>query len=164
MQTSEFIKSIILLPLTARNEKKRTYCCRGYGVAKPLDMNAKAKQGLLALHQLGFDLKKLRNIVAVQEKTLKGRLQGAKKKAESISQQVKHALRDTMTILSDATEKASKKLGELEGVMRLHFIFWGAEWSLHGEEWVLVNIMKCSQRMLHDQTNKSYIENIFCSP
>lgn len=99
--------------LADSNGQKKSYCC--YGVVRPFDMMAKAKQGLRALNQVGFSLKQVRQALGIQQKTLEGKLEKAEKKAEDISAKARKALRETMEILSDATKRAAAKLGEVAG-------------------------------------------------
>ena len=79
-------------------------------------MNAKAKQGLRALNQVGFDLKKLRKVVDIHQKAVEGKLENVEKEAEGLNKRVQEALKATMKILSDATKKASKTLSEVTGI------------------------------------------------
>jgi len=76
-------------------------------------MTAKAKQGLRALNQVGFDLKKLRTAVEIYQKTVAGKLKNVEKEAEDLTSRVQAALKAVMNILTDATNKASKTLSEV---------------------------------------------------
>ena len=99
--------------LAAVKGQKKSYCC--YGVVRPFDMMAKAKQGLRALNQVGYSLKQVRQALGIQQKTLEGKLEKAEKKAEDISARVEKALKETMKILTDATKAAAAKLGSVSG-------------------------------------------------
>ena len=79
-------------------------------------MSAKAKQGLRALNQVGFNLKKLRTVLDIHEKAVAGNLENAEKEAEDLNKRVQKALQAVMKILSDATKKAAKTLSEVSGV------------------------------------------------
>ena len=79
-------------------------------------MEAKAKQGLRALTQVGFNLRKLRIALDFHQKAVEGKLENVEKEAEDLNKRVREALQATMKILSDATKKASKTLREVTGI------------------------------------------------
>lgn len=78
-------------------------------------MRAKAKQGMRALAQAGFNLGKLRIALDIHQKAVEGKLENVEQEAENLNKRVKEALQATMKILGDATKKAAKTLSEVTG-------------------------------------------------
>jgi len=103
-----------IIKIKAVNGEKRQYCC--YGVAKPFDMRAKAKQGMRALVQAGFNMRKLRIVLDIHQKAVEGKLENVEQEAENLNKRVKEALEATIKILGDATKKAAKTLSEVTAV------------------------------------------------
>lgn len=100
-----------IIKIKTVNGQKRQYCC--YGVVKPFDMSAKAKQGMRALAQAGFNLRKLRIVLDIHQKAVNGKLENMEKESEALNKRVKKALQATMKILGDATKKAARTLSEV---------------------------------------------------
>ena len=78
-------------------------------------MSAKAKQGMRALAQAGFNLRKLRIVLDIHQKAVNGKLENMEKESEALNKRVKKALQATMKILGDATKKAARTLSEVTG-------------------------------------------------
>lgn len=78
-------------------------------------MRAKAKQGMRALVQAGFNMRKLRIVLDIHQKAVEGKLENVEQEAENLNKRVKEALQATIKILGDATKKAAKTLSEVTG-------------------------------------------------